>query len=205
MDQETLFTGSKWDILKILAHTPKSPLELAKTAKTSIANVSQQLRLLEMAGIVKSIRVPNRDKGQPRIVYSLVKDTALFIATGNKFAEKKMVDLDSYKAVILRIWSLPETHLHYYLEKAFWMLEPDLEKISAIMFDAEKTTLYICTSDANLKKKYTSITLKKKGEGEMNIKCSFVTKDDMHGLGHKQVHVLYDPEFLFKLKTEVVK
>ena len=60
MDHETLFTASKWHILKQLETQPRSPLELARICETSIANVSQQLRLLEMAGLVKTKRVSNR-------------------------------------------------------------------------------------------------------------------------------------------------
>ena len=51
MDQETLYTATKWDILKLLEGQQLSPIEISKIAGSSLANVSQQLRLLEMAGL----------------------------------------------------------------------------------------------------------------------------------------------------------
>ena len=89
MDQETLFTGSKWDILKLLEGKEMSPIELAKESGTSMANISQQLRFLEMAGIVKSKRISNRDKGQPRIMYSLTGENSFLIMVTPGFVEKK--------------------------------------------------------------------------------------------------------------------
>jgi len=119
MEQETLFTASKWEILKLLAEQPFSPIELAARSNTSVANISQQLRLLEMAGLVRSERIPNRDKGQPRVLYSLAGNHSFLIATTNSFAEKKLLKLSVYNKVILRIWFYPKPEFHYFLEKAF--------------------------------------------------------------------------------------
>ena len=90
MEQETLFTASKWDILKILSSGSKSPLQLAKLSNTSVANISQQLRLLEMAGLVQSKRISNRDKGQPRLLYSLAGNHSFLIASTQDFVDKKL-------------------------------------------------------------------------------------------------------------------
>jgi predicted transcriptional regulator len=90
MEQETLFTASKWEILKLLESGPLSPIELASLSRTSVANVSQQLRLLEIAGLVTSERVPNRDKGQPRILYSIAGNSCYMISTENKFVDKHL-------------------------------------------------------------------------------------------------------------------
>ena len=81
MEQETLFTAAKWSVLKSLSFEKKSPLELAQANNTSMSNISQALRFLELAGLVKSERVSNRDKGQPRIIYSIAKDNAYLILT----------------------------------------------------------------------------------------------------------------------------
>ena len=75
MDQETLYTAAKWDILQHLADRKLSPIELSRLTGGSLANISQQLRLLDMAGIVQSERVSNRDRGQPRVLYSLAQDS----------------------------------------------------------------------------------------------------------------------------------
>jgi hypothetical protein len=38
MDHETLFTATKWDILKTLENSPQSPIEIAKQLNSSANN-----------------------------------------------------------------------------------------------------------------------------------------------------------------------
>lgn len=132
MEHETLFTASKWDILKHLERGPASPLELSRRCNTSIANISQQLRLLEMAGLVAGKRVSNRDKGKPRILYGLAGNLSYLIATSGDFVEKKLLELSEYNKIIMRIWFWERRDLHYAAEKAFWRIEEHLPRISLL-------------------------------------------------------------------------
>ena len=146
MDHETLYTASKWDILKHLEREPHSPLELAKLCGTSIANVSQQLRLLDMAGLVTSERIPNRDKGKPRVLYRLAGHYSYLIATSGDFVDKKLLPLSEINKVIMRIWFHGRPALHYTLEKAFWRIEEHLQKISYLGVDTGRdnpVTIYV--------------------------------------------------------------
>jgi DNA-binding transcriptional ArsR family regulator len=136
MEHETLFTTSKWQILKSLELQPRSPLELARLCNTSVANVSQQLRLLEMAGLVTSKRISNRDKDKPRILYSIAGDVSYLIATSGSFVDKKLLPLSDYNKIVMRIWFFPKPQLHYALEKAFWRIEEHLDRIQSLAFDA---------------------------------------------------------------------
>ena len=140
MDHETLFTATKWEILKQLETGERSPVELAKAMQSSIANVSQQLRLLEMAGLVTSRRISNRDKDKPRILYSIAGDLSYVIATSDKFVDKKVLQLSDYNKIIMRIWFYDRKELHYTLEKAFWKIEEVLPKLSFLAFDTERTS-----------------------------------------------------------------
>jgi DNA-binding transcriptional ArsR family regulator len=135
MDHETLFTASKWDILKHLEGNPRSPLDLSKLCGTSIANVSQQLRLLEMAGLVTSERVSNRDKGKPRVLYRIAGHQSYLIATAGDFVDKKLLPLSEVNRIIMRIWFHDRAHLQYTMEKAFWKVEEHLLAISYLGVD----------------------------------------------------------------------
>ncbi|MBR9692792.1 helix-turn-helix domain-containing protein [Candidatus Woesearchaeota archaeon] len=132
MELETLFTASKWEILQHLGDQPLSPLQLSECSSTSLANISQQLRLLEMAGLVTSERVPNRDKGQPRILYRLAGDQGYFISTSTDFVEKGLFKLSSYNKIILKIWFYEDANVRYVLEKAFWRIEENLANIKRL-------------------------------------------------------------------------
>ena len=134
LDTETLFTATKWEILKLLESKPHAPIEIAKELGSSLANISQQLRLLEMAGLVQSKRVPNRDKGQPRVLYSMAGNLSYMIATTDNFVDKKVVKLSERNKSVLRIWFLEEDELRYALEKAFWQIEEHLPNIERLTY-----------------------------------------------------------------------
>ena len=104
MELETLLTGSKWDIIESLAKTSSSPLELAKKLNTTIANISQQLRLLQAAGLVKKKRTSEVKPGKPRMLFSLADDFCFMIVVSKNFTNKKLIRLDAKKKSILEEW-----------------------------------------------------------------------------------------------------
>lgn len=93
-------TSSKWEILNILAQKPSAPLEIAKTLQTTIANVSQQLRLLEAAGLVTRKKVPNSQAGKPRALFSLKEDFCDIIIVTKDSADKRHIKLTPKQAFL---------------------------------------------------------------------------------------------------------
>ncbi len=199
MEQETLFTASKWDILKILSSGSKSPLQLAKMSNTSVANISQQLRLLEMAGLVQSKRISNRDKGQPRLLYSLAGNHSFLIASTRDFVDKKFHKLSEYNKIILKIWFLDNPDLHYYLEKAFWYAEEHINKIDALLFDQGKTdeiNLLVVSDDTQLKNQLKRTLVKNPAGVSKIVFFNVKNKSELKKLLGKKTadfYVLYDP------------
>ncbi|MFH1849230.1 MAG: winged helix-turn-helix domain-containing protein [archaeon] len=132
MDFELLFADQKWNILKLISQKSASPIQIASVLDTSLANVSQQLRLLEMASLVKTERAHNRERGQPRKIFSLSDDFVYMITIANDFAEKKLLRLSGRHKAILKIWYMEDTTLHRPLERLYCSLEPVLGKIDAV-------------------------------------------------------------------------
>lgn len=99
---DALLTTAKWEILRILSHRPSSPLEIAKTLQTTIANVSQQLRLLEAAGLVTRNRVPNSQAGKPRALYSITENICSLAIITDGFAERTQISLSPTQAFLAR-------------------------------------------------------------------------------------------------------
>ncbi|MFH1505727.1 MAG: ArsR family transcriptional regulator [archaeon] len=199
MEQETLFTGSKWNILQALSRGKRSPFELAEESKTSVANISQQLRLLEIAGLIKSERIPNREKGQPRVLYSLAKECSFLIAIASGLVEKQFFDLSLANKLVLKIWFFPEASQRYYLEKGFWQFEEHLDKIDSLLVDLQhydKINMIVASDNAALKKALTSITVKK---GTMSKTITFTIKSREEFIkfiankSKEQYYVLHDP------------
>jgi predicted transcriptional regulator len=205
MDYETLFTSAKWDILKSLASSKKSPIELAEQANTSISNISQSLRFLELAGIVKSERLSNRDKGQPRVVYSLASESAYIILTSKNFVNKKTINIDDHKKILLNIWFYENENLHFFLENAISTLEESLEDISGIFFDKTSLSelrLAVVMKEKTQKKEFKELSLKNKGLTK-KVKYFLVGKEVIQK-SLNNYYAIYDPHNLFS-GEEVLK
>lgn len=104
MEIETLLTGSKWKILELLSEKEYSPIELSEKLNTTLANISQQLRLLETAGLVKKTLTHKNSPGQPRKKYSLSEDYAMIITITDGFAKKQLIKVDEKQKQQLKRW-----------------------------------------------------------------------------------------------------
>src|SRR3989344_632504 len=199
MEQELLFTASKWEIIKLITIQDRSPLELSQLLKTSVANISQQLKFLETGGLIRKERVKNGGKGLPRLIYSLANECSYLITAAKDFAGKKLVPLSAYNKIILKIWFLDNPEQRYPLEKAFWSMEPYWEKVEGLFLDQ-----YMSTDDLHLmvisksKQVGSLCPLISKSEGK-SCKTHFhvfspdAWKKELTQREEKDFYALYDP------------
>ena len=138
-----MFTEQKWNILRSLSNEKLSPLQLAENLNTTMANVSQQLRLLEAANLVKKEKIKNRDKGKPRALFSLTDDYAYLVSTMKKFANKRLLKVTDHHKIILKIWFLKNPELHYTLERIYWKVEPHIKHIDIMAVNESSNEIYI--------------------------------------------------------------
>jgi DNA-binding Lrp family transcriptional regulator len=206
MELEPLFMTSRWDILKILSQKGKSPLEISQELNATISYVSQQLKLLEAAGLVKKEKISTREKGKPRTVFSLSKDCSYLISIANKFTEKKLLSLTDYHKLILKIWFLDDPSLHYYIEKFYWKIEENLSEIEGIFIDSLRKGICIIIVSKNPKKLKERLAHPiKKFESEVkDFSCLIHSIEDFERkIEHEGVHALYDPNGILKNQKEV--
>lgn len=149
MELESMFTDQKWNILKCLSEDKFSPLQLSKKLDTTMANISQQLRLLEATNLVKKEKIKNRDRGKPRTLFSLNNDCAYLISAMGSFADKKLLKVNEHHKVILRIWFLKDIDAQYDIEKIYWNLRSKLSDISAIIWNNKEEKLLIYADNIN--------------------------------------------------------
>ena len=179
MEHETLFTATKWDILEALSTGRKSPFQLSQSCNTSLANVSQQLRLLELGGVVEAERVPNRDKGQPRVLYSLKGDNAFIIATMPGFVKKMAVPLSDVQKGRLKIWLMVDSAKQYFVETVFADISEHFENIDAVYYDPTSYSnvhFMVVPKKDLVKTKLRDSVVSHKGV-KFSIKYSFKSKD----------------------------
>ena len=102
MELETLLTGTKWEILELLSKEKLSPLDLANKLNTTIANISQQLRLLETANLIKKEKTGQIKPGKPRTLYSLAEDYAFITILSKGLAKKKLIKINQNQKGVLK-------------------------------------------------------------------------------------------------------
>ena len=193
MDFDLFFSTPRWRILEILAKNPSSPVEISQKINTSVAYVSQQLKLLEAGNLITKKRTGSAEKGKPRTVFSLSKEVLQITLLMNKFPARKLLFLNDHHKVILRIWMLEDSELHYYIEKFYWSLEDHLEDIKAIFIDlsSAKSKVVIISDSKKIISLVDGFLKKFKGK----LECGVVSDLDLKKLSGK-IHPIYDPKFL---------
>jgi DNA-binding MarR family transcriptional regulator len=171
MELETLFTSSKWEIIKRISHEKESPLQIAQHLNTTIANISQQLRLLEMAGLVKKEKLSNRASGKPRMLFSLKEDFAYLITCTKEGVNKKLIPLGLYQKIILNIFMTQNQELEKNASEFYLEFEKNMSDVKAILFNAHnKKELYVLSEKPkDVQKSFEKVT-KKMDSSVLDIK-----------------------------------
>ncbi|MBL7055898.1 winged helix-turn-helix transcriptional regulator [Candidatus Woesearchaeota archaeon] len=190
MELATLFTEQKWNILSSLSEKPYSPLQLAEKLDTTMANISQQLRLLEAFNLVKKEKIRNRDKGKPRSLFSLVDNHAYLISSMDSFAEKKLIKVNQHQSIVLKIWYIENQELQYSTEKLYWDLIDDLDNIDFIGVDEVNSEIIIVTENKKVSDAIKIIP---------NAKT--VSKNNLEKISNKEnFHTIHDPKNIIEEK-----
>ncbi len=119
MELELFFSNSKWEILVELSKEAKSPLELSAIFKTSVANISQQLRLMEAAGVIGKTKTTNFEKGKPRTLYHVKEEILYVVRLGKNVASKQVLKRDPFTSYILTVLSAIPKKDQFFLSKFF--------------------------------------------------------------------------------------
>jgi len=122
MDFDSFLTSPRWEILVIIAEKPSSPVEIAEKLKTTVSYVSQQLKLLDAAGIVKKERTGAVERGKPRALFSISDEFAYLTLLSEGLANKSLVKIDSHHKDIMKIWMVEDSSLHASIEMLYWKL-----------------------------------------------------------------------------------
>jgi predicted transcriptional regulator len=146
MDFDMFLTSPRWEILQIIAEKPASPVEIAQKLGTTISYISQQLKLLDAAGVVKKERTGAVERGKPRTLFSISNELAYITTLSSGFSNKKLVRLDEHHKAILKIWAVEDVSLHSYIERLYWKLEENLNEASSIFLDAVSGKIFISAS-----------------------------------------------------------
>ena len=193
-----MFSEQKWNILKCLSKSKYSPIQLAEKLNTTMANISQQLRLLEATNLVKKEKIKNRDKGKPRTLFSLNGDYAYLVPTMNNFTDKKLLKVEDHHRIILKIWFLENPELHSHVEQLYWKIESHLSQIQAIAINQSSKEVILISNKSDAiekavsKSKLINVKIFSREEAERALKQG---KEPFSSLSN--LSMIYDPNNIF--------
>ncbi len=198
MEINSFLVEKKWEILKILAEVPSSPIKLAEKLKITPSYVSQQLKLFEAIGLVSKIKTGEFGKGKPRSVYSLTNDFVYLNLLTKNISEKKLIPLTLHHKAILNIWLLDDITFHYPIEKLFSVLEEFLGEIEGVFVEQGFVPkVLVLSGSKEVKTKIDSVVK----EFDKKIDYSYVTKSNLSNFSLESLIPIYDPNnFLIKLQ-----
>ncbi|MBD3252177.1 ArsR family transcriptional regulator [Candidatus Pacearchaeota archaeon] len=194
MDFDSFLTSPRWEILQIIAEKPSSPIEIAEKLNTTVSYASQQLKLLDAAGLLIKEKTGAAEKGKPRTLFGLSGELVYLSVLMKKNSIKKLIHLDEHHKRILKIWLSVDFSLHYYIEKLFWKLEEDIEDIKGIFIDNSDCKVIIVSEDKKLKSKIESFVEKL----DKKIQCQFVSESGFKKFPRNLIS-LYDPENILEV------
>lgn len=197
MELDSLIGSGRWKILEILALEPSSPIEISAKLKTSVAYVSQQLKLLEAASIVHKEKTGLSEKNKPRNVYHVSKEflSLTVLAKGNP--KRKTIFLNDEQRIITNIWLVDDEKLHSALQKIYWAVSEDINEIKGLFLDNSKykKTFYIVSDSKKVSSKISSHSKYYSFLLDVHIESSSSKKD------FSAFYPIYDPLYLSKGKN----
>ena len=208
MEPWSLFDNTRWEIIKQLSRKPKSMTKIAEEINTSVANVGQQLKLLEAYNFVSKVKKSSTGKpGKPTSEYMLKKDFLYIGYIRKGLAKRKSIDVqDPMHQLLTNTLFLDKTEDQYFVMKALLDNEELLEKcdsISLLKSEHDKLELLLITKHVDkIRKEYSNFTIKGK-KGSKKIICWTHSPEEIdEGLDKKEKYfteiikrfiVLFDP------------
>lgn len=209
MDQDTLLNKARWEIVKAISAGRASATELAETTKSSLPNVSQQMKLLEAYDLVEYVR-DQKTGGKPRQIYQLKKEFCHVTFARHGFAEKRFFNPDPYHTMLLNVLFVPSMQDHAYLHK-FLALHEDLLAKAAIAFvksnETEIDLLLLTEHIDEIRAKYSNTIIEHNGKMRKIIAWTHNLHELQEGTKRKEAYftsmlsdmrIIHDPKNQFE-------
>lgn len=218
MDYDTLLNNARWEILKAISKGRASATDLAKLTKSSLPNVSQQLKLLEAYDLVEYIKDQKARQGKPRQLYQLKRDVCQLTFVRHGMADKRFFNPDTYHAMVLNILFLPSLQDHPFLHK-YLLTMPEVTHNCSVAFlksNEAEIEVFLLTDEITLiRQKYSNTFVEHAGKTRKVIAWTHSVHEVNDGLGRKEPyfenltaapHVLHDPKNQYdKIKYKEMK
>jgi len=168
--------GTKYKIIQELGKKSQSASELAKTLKTSIANATQQLKLLEAYGIIKKEgRQNNQGPGKPKTFYEIKKEQNYIITLRKDGIKKIKLPVFWGYDLFIKMAELVDLRDQYFVPKFCFHTEDILKLCDAMALvkSTSQTVEFLLFTEHldKVRKEYSNVVLKDLEGKEKKIVC----------------------------------
>ncbi len=140
MEFASILGNARWALLSAVADGEKGAAELSEATGSSLANVSQQARLLEAWGLLKR----RRGADGRRRAYRLAKELANLAYVRAGYAGTRTFTPTPQDEPVLNILFLPSPEDRYYLQKLLWQHEEYVAACEALaLVDSDEKELHL--------------------------------------------------------------
>lgn len=190
MELDSFLASPRWDILKIIIQKPSSPIQIAEQIEATTSFVSQQLKLLEAAGLVKKQKTGAFEKGKPRSLFSISEESLYIIPLAKNAPDKTLLKMSPEQKTTVNIWCLEDKSLHNPLQKFLWQIQHFLEKIQSIKVYTKNSTpkIYIVSEDNSLTHQINEIQKYVEDSLTFQVVSSFAS---LEKLDHERLFSIY--------------
>lgn len=115
--------SAKEEILRRLVLRDWTPTDLARELGKSTSTVYNHLDDLAEVGVLTETRVPA--KTRPKTEYSIGDGFLQYVTVLPGEYRERVLQLDAYKKVTVRIWNIPQAEFHPFVQRAWWRLRTD--------------------------------------------------------------------------------
>ena len=211
MEYEILLNNARWDIIKSISKRRSSATEIAKNIKSSLPNISQQIKLLEAYDILEYTKDQKKTIGKPRRLYQLKREFCQLTFARHGFAERRFFTPDSYHTLLLNILFLPNLQDHVYLHKLLLENE-EVTKHCSIAFlksNEHEIELFLITEEIDLiRNKYSNTFVEHHDKQKKVIAWTHTLHEINDGLRKKEPyfeHLVQNPQIIHDPKSQFEK
>ncbi len=210
MEKGELLLHTRWDILNQIARGKRTTVEISRGAKTSLPNVSQQLRLLEAHNLVEQTKERGQGPGKPRQIYTLKKPICHMTLLADGLGEQLFFTMNEMQQALLRVFLLPPDEQPFVVH----IISTNNELLDACSIAYVRSTdaieLLLLTEDVEgVRKKYSNIISTVRNKSRKIVSWTHSVGELREGLarGEEYFHhlmrhkVLHDPEGRFRQVT----
>jgi len=192
MEFEELLGKTRWAILAEASKGDRSASEIAVATGTSLANISQQTKLLEAWGFLKLGKRSGK-AGKPRLTYSLKKELAYIALVRRGAAIRRTLPLDRFRSVMLNILLYPKGEEQHCLFRLFWEHEDYFmarQAVAVVESDKKELHLLVLARAEELealRKEYSKLSLSGTCGEKTGVETSGKSGGEGKGGGGKSV------------------